>query len=664
MGVKCAIITPGRGPGDRLRVNTVSHNLAYKILASHLVSGKLAHGNEISIRIDQTLMHDGTGQMATLQFEALGIDRVKTKRSVTYTDHNTLQVAFMNMDDHHFLASSARRFGVYYSKAGNGICHQVHLERFSKPGGTLLGADSHTTTCGGVGMLAIGAGGLDIAAAMAGLPFSLSMPRIVKVELKGRLSAWVAAKDLALEMLRRYGVSGGRGRILEFCGEGVATLSATERATVTNMCLETGAMTALFPSDENTRQYFAAQQREEDWRELAADPGAEYDEEMSIDLGVLEPMAAKPHSPGNVANISEIEGIKVHQVAIGSCTNSSLQDMLKVAAILKGRQVPEDISLVIAPGSRQVLRDLSKCGALEDMLAAGARLVESTCGFCVGVGQAPRSGGVSVRTSNRNFPGRSGTKDAQLYLVSPETAAATALSGRLTDPRSLGTMAEISLPRTFMVDDSMIIPPAPAGENVEIIRGPNIAPLPELEPMPDSLQGEVLLTVGDDITTDEILPSGSEVFSLRANIPAISKYVFKPIDPSFSDRAKTAGTGFVAGGKNFGQGSSREHAALAPRYLGIRAVMAQSFARIYKANLVNFGILPLEMAGSPGEPSLEKGDKIKIDGVHKALRSGGSIIVQNLTQDKQLTCKIDLSPRMIEILMDGGLLAHIRKTVL
>ena len=639
-------------------------NLVYKILASHLVSGELAPGNEISIRIDQTLMHDGTGQMATLQFEALGIDRVKTKRSVTYTDHNTLQVAFMNMDDHHFLASSARKFGIYYSKAGNGICHQVHLERFSKPGETLLGADSHTTTCGGAGMLAIGAGGLDIAAAMAGLPFSLSVPQIVKVELNGSLNAWVAAKDLALEVLRRYDVSGGRGKVLEFCGDGVATLSATERATVANMCLETGAMTAIFPSDKNTLQYFAAQHREGDWRELAADPDAGYNEEMNIDLGALEPMAAKPHSPGNVANVSEIGGIKVHQVAIGSCTNSSLQDMLKVAAILKGRRVPADISLVIAPGSRQVLRDLSKCGALDDMLAAGARLAENTCGFCVGVGQAPRSGGVSVRTSNRNFPGRSGTKDAQLYLVSPETAAATALTGRLTDPRSLGEPAAITLPSRFTVDDSMIIAPAPDGEEVKISRGPNIAPLPELEPMPDSLEGEVLLCVGNDITTDEILPSGAEVFSLRANIPAISKYVFKPVDPSFPERAGNAAVGFVAGGQNFGQGSSREHAALAPRYLGIRAIMAQSFARIYKANLVNFGILPLEMPGSPGEPGFKKGDKIKIEAIYKALQSGDSIVVQNLTQNKQITCKINLTPRMTEILLDGGLLAHIRNTVL
>ncbi|MCG8643276.1 MAG: aconitate hydratase [Desulfobacterales bacterium] len=641
----------------------MSQNLVHKILADHLVSGELVQGEEIEIKIDQTLMHDGTGQMATLQFEAIGLDRVKTDLSVTYTDHNTLQVAFMNMDDHHFLASSGRKFGIHYSKAGNGICHQVHLERFSKPGNVLLGADSHTTTSGGVGMLAIGAGGLNIAAAMAGLPFTMVVPKVVKVELKGCLPVWSSAKDLALEILRSYDVSGGRGRILEFVGEGVSTLSATERATITNMSLESGAMTSIFPSDGLTKRYFKAQKREKDWLELSADPDAEYDEEIVIDMGKIEPMAAKPHSPGNVALVSELSNINVHQVAIGSCTNSSLQDMIKVASILKGHRVPSEMSLVIAPGSRQVLRALTECGALADMIAAGARIAESTCGFCVGVGQAPRSEGVSVRTSNRNFPGRSGTKDAQVYLVSPETAAATALSGKLTDPRTLGEPASITLPEVFPVDDSMIIQPAPQGEAVEIIRGPNIAPLPEFEPMQDVLEGPALLCLGDGVSTDDILPSGAEVFSLRANIPAISKYVFRPVDPDFHDRAKAAQTSFIIGGENFGQGSSREHAVLAPRYLGVRAVMAKSFARIFKSNLVNFGILPLEIEGDTDHIDIQQDHRIKIEGIHQALNQGSDITVHNLNTGKSFDCKIDLSSKLREILLEGGLLASIRNKI-
>ena len=639
----------------------MSQNLVYKILAGHLVSGELAEGREIEIKVDQTLMHDGTGQMATLQFEALGLPRIKTELSVTYTDHNTLQVAFMNMDDHHFLASSGKKFGVHYSRAGNGICHQVHLERFSRPGKVLLGADSHTTTGGGVGMLAIGAGGLNIAAAMAGLPFTMVVPKVVKVELKGALPPWSSAKDLALEVLRIYDVSGGRGRILEFTGDGVSTLSATERATVTNMSLESGAMTSIFPSDEITKAYFKAQQREADWQPLSGDAGAGYDEERVIDLSKIEPLAARPSSPGNVGSVKELEGLKVHQVAIGSCTNSSLQDMLKVAAILKGRHIPDDMSLVIAPGSRQVLRDLTTCGALSDMLAAGARLVESTCGFCVGVGQAPRSEGVSVRTSNRNFPGRSGTKDASVYLVSPETAAATALSGQLTDPRSLGEPVSVRLPEVFCVDDSMIIPPASPEENVDIIRGPNIAPLPEFEPMPDRLEGPTLLCLGDGVSTDDILPSGAEVFSLRANIPAISRYVLKPVDPAFHDRAKAAGTSFIKGGENFGQGSSREHAALAPRYLGVRAVMVRSFARIFKSNLVNFGILPLEYKTGNGFDDMAADDRIVIEGIHQALTQGSDISVKNLDKNTAFTCTIELSGRLRQVLLNGGLLADMKK---
>ncbi len=641
----------------------MNQNLVYKILSSHLVSGKPAQGNEIEIRIDQTLMHDGTGQMATLQFEAIGLDRIKTDLSVTYTDHNTLQVAFMNMDDHHFLASSGRRFGIHYSKAGNGICHQVHLERFSKPGSTLLGADSHTTTCGGVGMLAIGAGGLNIAAAMAGLPFTMVVPKIVNVELKGSLPPWSSAKDLALEILRIYDVSGGRGRILEFTGRGVATLSAVERATVTNMSLESGAMTSIFPSDDLTGKYFKAQQRESDFQAICADPGAEYDEKIVIDLNKIEPMTAKPHSPGNVALVSDLPNICVHQVAIGSCTNSSLQDMLKVAAILKGHHIPSDMSLVIAPGSRQVFKELADCGALTDMITAGARIVESTCGFCVGVGQAPRSQGISVRTSNRNFPGRSGTKDADVYLVSPETAAATSLTGRLTDPRTLGKPLSIHLPDIFSIDDSMIIPPAPHGKTVEIIRGPNIAPLPEFEPIPNVLEGPALLCLGDGVSTDDILPSGAEVFSLRANIPEISKYVFKPVDPEFHNRAKAAQTGFVVGGENFGQGSSREHAVLAPRYLGVRAVIAKSFARIFKSNLVNFGILPLETDEISASSDIQKDHRIKIEGIRHALNQGTGITIQNIDTGKSFYCNIDLSENLRHILMQGGLLADIRNKI-
>jgi len=635
-------------------------NIIQKIISSHLAAGTLSPGSEIGLRIDQTLIHDATGQMALPQYEAIGTGRVKTKRSLTYADHNTLQVSFENMDDHHFLASASRKFGLCYSRVGNGICHQVNLERFSAPGQTLLGADSHTTTAGGVGMLAIGVGGLDVAVAMAGEPFYLMMPQVMNVRLSGSLPPWSSAKDVALEILRRLTVSGGRGKILEFSGEGVKTLSATERATIANMSIETGAITALFPSDENTRRYFAAQDRLQDWIELAADPDAAYDGEMGIDLARIEPLVARPHSPDNVVPVTSEAGKKVHQVAIGSCTNSSLEDMFRVAAILRGKLVPPEVSLIIAPGSRQVLRTLIESGCLSDMISAGARLMETTCGFCNGVGQAPRSGGISLRTSNRNFQGRSGTPDANLYLVSPETAAASAIAGKITDPRTLGAPVHVHLPQRSYADDRMIVPPAPEGDAVEIVRGPNIPPLPQFVPLPDELEGELLLALGDNITTDDIVPAGANILKLRSNVPAISEYVFQNIDPSFPARAKASGTGFIVGGRNYGQGSSREHAALCPRYLGIRAVIAESFARIHKSNLINFGILPLELANPADKSSFQPGDKLRLADLKSLISRGSVVPIRNLTQRKTVQTKLDVTPRLAQVLLAGGLLAYAR----
>jgi aconitate hydratase len=564
------------------------------------------------------------------------------------------------MDDHHFLASASRKFGLYFSRVGNGICHQVNLERFSIPGQTLLGADSHTTTAGGVGMLAIGVGGLDVSVAMAGEPFYLIMPQIMNIRLTGSLPPWSSAKDVALEILRRLTVSGGRGKILEFSGDGVKGLSATERATIANMSTETGAFTAIFPSDHNTRRYFVAQDRANDWTELAADPAAGYDSEMVIDLTNIEPLMARPHSPDNVVPVTSEVGKGVHQVAIGSCTNSSLEDMFRVAAILQGKFVPPGVSLIIAPGSRQVLRGLIASGALAHMIGAGARLVETTCGFCNGVGQAPRSGGISLRTSNRNFPGRSGTPDANLYLVSPETAAASALAGVITDPRTLGTPIKINLPAKFFNDDRMIVPPAVEGETVEIIRGPNIVPLPQFEPLPNELEGELLLTLGDNVTTDDILPAGAHILKLRSNTPAISEYLFCNLDPSFPARAKSAGTVFIVGGRNYGQGSSREHAALAPRFLGVRAVIVESFARIHKSNLINFGILPLEMIKPADRSFFRPGDKLRMATLHSLINRGSLIPIQNLTQGKTVETRLDVTPRLAQILLAGGLLAYTR----
>ena len=636
-------------------------NIVQKIMEAHLVSGALNPGSEVGISVDHTLIQDATGTMALLQFEAMGIPRVRTKRSVAYIDHNTLQTGFESMDDHQFIESACRKFGLYLSRAGNGICHQVNLERFSVPGDTLLGADSHTTTGGGVGMLAIGAGGLDVAVAMAGGPFYLTMPQVLKVELTGELPPWSTAKDVILELLRKMTVSGGRGKALEFSGPGVKTLNATQRATITNMSTELGALTALFPSDEATRRYFRAQGREDEWRELQADPDASYDGELVLDLSTIEPLLARPHSPDNVVPVREEQGRKVDQVSIGSCTNSSLEDMLKVAAILRGRMIPPGVSIVISPGSRQVLRELAESGALGDMIAAGARILECACGPCIGMGQAPCSGGVCLRTFNRNFRGRSGTPDALVYLVSPETAVASALRGVITDPRDLGEPVNITLPERFLVDDRMILPPVPKEVVVEIIRGPNIKPLPQFEPLPDVIEGEVLLKLGDNVTTDDILPGGAKILPLRSNIPGISRYVFARTDSEFVSRAEERGGGFLLGGKNYGQGSSREHAALAPRYLGIRGVIAQSFSRIHKANLINFGILPLEFVHEGDVKRFSPGDRLRIRNLIHLLREGKDLPLENTTQGFVAETRLDLSPRLREILLAGGLLAYSRE---
>lgn len=636
--------------------------LAEKIIRDHLVEGEMVQGKEIAIRIDQTLTQDATGTMAYLQFEALGIPKVKTKLSMSYVDHNTLQNGFENADDHRFLQSFSRKYGLYYSRAGNGICHQVHLERFAKPGETLLGADSHTPTAGGMGMLAIGAGGLDIATAMAGEPFYLRMPGIVKVELVGKLAPWVSAKDIILEVLRRLSVKGGVGKIIEYCGEGLAHLTVPERATITNMGAELGATTSVFPSDEMTRAYLKAQNREEDWIPLAADPDAVYAEELVIQLDELVPMVACPHSPDAVRPVEELGEIKVDQVVIGSCTNSSYKDLMQAASILRGKKIHPDVSLVVAPGSRQVLKMLADNGALSDFIMAGARILECACGPCVGVGQAPATDAVSVRTINRNFEGRSGTKSAQVYLASPEVAAAAALAGKLIDPRTLGEYEVIPQPEKFVIDDSMILPPAEDGETVEIIRGPNIKPLPINEPLPQEIKAPVIIKVGDNITTDHIVPAGSKVLPLRSNIPAISEYTFSGIDPSFATRAKEVGRGFIVGGENYGQGSSREHAALAPMYLGIKGVLAKSFARIHKANLVNMGILPLTFADKDDYELIDQEDQLEVENLREQISNGNQVIIKNLSKDKEIVLQHDLTDRELKLVLAGGLLNYVRQS--
>jgi aconitate hydratase len=637
-------------------------NLTQKLIHSHLVDGlnageSLKPGEEIGLKIDQTLAHDATGQMAALQFEALNFPRVLAKRSVFYVDHNILQVGYENADDHAYLASAAKKYGAYFSKAGNGICHQVNLEFFSRPGDALLGADSHTTTGGAVAELAIGAGGLDVAVAMAGRPFYLPMPEILGIELTGSFSSMVRAKDLALEILRILGVAGGRGKILEFFGPALKNLSVFERATVANMSIETGAITAVFPSDEKTRDFLARRGRVTDYIPLAADPGAGYDGRLTINLTAIEPLAACPHSPGNVKKVADIKGLPVDQVAIGSCSNSSLEDLLVAAAILKDKKIPPSVSLVVAPGSRQVYLELAKAGALTDFIAAGARLMEVACGFCNGVGQAPKTKGVSLRTSNRNFPGRSGTPSGELYLVSPETAAYSAVLGHIADPRDLGPI-EIIVPTSYPLDLSLVVPPAPpeAAGDVVVERGPNIAPPPKFSPLPEVLTGEVTLFLGDDVTTDDILPAGAHILALRANIPAISKYIFHNVDPTYPERQKQV-PGFVVAGSNYGQGSSREHAALAPRYLGLAAVIAISFARIHKANLCNFGILPLEFV-DPGHKSLiPQGQRLSLD--LAALAPGATLVVKNLDSGAEVPVRLSVSARQAETLKAGGLLAQL-----
>ncbi|RLF46051.1 MAG: aconitate hydratase [Thermoplasmata archaeon] len=635
-------------------------NLVKRILEEHLVEGELESGSDIAIRIDQTLTQDATGTMAYLEFEAMSIPRVKTELSVSYVDHNTLQTDFRNADDHRYLQSIAARYGLYFSRPGNGICHQLHLERFARPGKTLLGSDSHTPTAGGVGSLAIGAGGLNVAAAMAGEPFTLKCPKVVGVRLTGKLSPWVSAKDVILELLKRVDVKGGVGKVFEYFGPGVETLSVPERATITNMGTETGATTSIFPSDDITRQWFEAQGRAEQWIRLEADD-EDYDEIIEIDLSEVEPMVALPHSPGNVKRVRDVEGMEVQQVTIGSCTNSSLRDLKIVAQILKGRTISPNLSLLINPGSRQVVEHLVESGEYNYLVDAGARIIENACGPCIGMGGAPPSGSVSVRTYNRNFEGRSGTKDAGVFLVSPETAAATAIKGVLTDPRDLGVAPEIKMPDRFVVNDNMIIPPLPPEQasDVEIIRGPNIKPLPDFPPLPDKLEGEILLKVGDNITTDHIMPAGAKILPLRSNIPEISKYVFSRVDENFASRAMEKHGGFIIGGENYGQGSSREHAAIAPKHLGIKAVIAKSFARIHRANLINFGILPLTFADPSDYERIEQGDHIEIE----VGRLPHEMVMRNITKGEEYVVRHDLGEKEQEIMVTGGLLPWIKKKV-
>ncbi len=638
----------------------MGYTLAQKILAAHLLSGTMTPGEEIAIRIDQTLTQDATGTMAYLQFEAMGVPRVRTELSVSYVDHNMLQASFENADDHRFLQSIAKKHGIYFSRPGNGICHQVHLERFGIPGKTLLGSDSHTPTGGGLGMLAIGSGGLDVAVAMAGGPFYLTMPKILGVRLTGKLSPWVAGKDVILEMLRRLTVKGGVGRIVEYFGPGAASLSVPERATITNMGAELGATTSLFPADEATQAFLALQGRVAAFHPLNADADAVYDEVIEIDLSALEPLVAAPHSPDAVRPVRELAGMAVQQVCVGSCTNSSYRDLAIVAAVLKGKVVHPGVSLTVNPGSRQVFAMIAASGALGDLIAAGARIQESGCGPCIGMGQAPSSGAVSVRTFNRNFEGRSGTRDASVFLASPEVAAAAALTGELTDPRTLG---EVPLLRLFTgqpdIADAMIEAPEADGAMVEVLRGPNIKPLPIHPGVPETLSGELLLKVGDNITTDHIMPAGTKVLPLRSNIPAISEYVFERVDATFPARARAAGGGFIAGGVNYGQGSSREHAALAPMYLGVKAVIAKSFARIHFANLINFGILPLTFANEADYDTLTQGEMLTIPEVPARLRAGQPLELQTAS-GRRIPVNHSLTPRQVDIILAGGLLNYMK----
>ncbi len=637
-------------------------NIAEKIIKAHLVEGSMEKGGELALKIDQTLTQDATGTMAYLEFEAMGIDRVKTEKSLAYIDHNTLQSGFENADDHRYIQSVCRKHGIYFSRPGNGICHQVHLERFGVPGKTLLGSDSHTPTAGGLGMLAMGAGGLDVAVAMGGGAYYITMPKVIKVELTGKLQPFVSAKDVSLEILRILSVKGGVGRIIEWGGEGVKSLSVPERATITNMGAELGATTSVFPSDEITRAFLKAQGREEDYREVAADEDADYERVIKIDLSQLEPLIACPHMPDNVVTVKSLKGMKVDQVCIGSCTNSSLYDMLKAAAMIKGSCVAPNVSMSVSPGSRQVLSMLSECGALNDFILAGARLLECACGPCIGMGFSPNSGGVSLRTFNRNFEGRSGTADGKIYLVSPETAVASAIAGEITDPRTLGSkMPEVKMPECFKVDDSGVLAPADpeSAKALEVLRGPNIKPIPEGRPLTDSIEGMLTLKLGDNITTDHIMPAGAKILPYRSNIPKLSQFCFSVCDKSFAERAKAAGQTILVGGANYGQGSSREHAALVPLYLGVRAVVAKSFARIHAANLINAGILPLCFKNPEDYERPVQGEKLCISGVLQGLEKG-EMSLHSSNGDIPLICAF--TSRQAAILKAGGLLNYTRES--
>jgi len=626
-----------------------------KIIKRHLVEGEPVEGKEVAINIDQTFTQDATGTLTYLQFETLKIPRVRTKLSVSYIDHTTLQTSFENADDHLYLQSVAQKYGIHLSKAGNGICHQVHLERFAVPGETLLGSDSHTPTAGGAGMVAIGAGGLDVAVAMAGAPFYLKMPKVVGIQLSGKLQPWVSAKDVALEVLRRLDVKGGVGKVLEYCGEGAGSLEVPERATIANMGAETGATTSIFPSDTVTRRYLRSQSRGSKWREIL--PDGDYAETMGIDMSRLEPLIAKPPSPGNVSPVRELEGTPVDQAAIGCCTNSSYKDLMTVAAILKGGRVHPGVSLVITPGSKQVLEALARNGALASLIASGARILEAACGPCIGMGQAPPSGGVSLRTFNRNFEGRSGTPSAHVYLCSPEVAAAAALRGKITDPRDLPIPCpRIALPQRFEINDSLIVKPSRNPERITIRRGPNIKPLPPSGPLPNAIEGEVLLKVGDNITTDDIMPAGARILPLRSNIPAISEFVFERTDPTFVRRTKEKNGGLVVGGENYGQGSSREHAAIAPKYLGVKAVIAKSFARIHAANLINWGIPPFMFEDASDYGHIDQGDSVLISNVAPLLAKGSHLVLKNIPKGLEIPLKYDFGQRERIILIAGGLL--------
>lgn len=640
----------------------MGYTIAQKIIKAHMLSGDMTVGSEVALKIDQTLTQDATGTMAYLEFETMGLDRVKTERSVAYIDHNTLQSGFENADDHRYIQSVAKKHGIYFSRPGNGICHQVHLERFGKPGKTLIGSDSHTPTGGGIGMLAMGAGGLDVAVAMGGGAYYITMPKMYKVNLKGKLKPFVTAKDISLEILRILSVKGGVGAIIEWGGEGIKHLSVPERATITNMGTELGATTSIFPSDEVTKKFLEAEGRGEDYVELSSDADAVYDKVIDIDLDDLKPLIACPHSPDNIVTVESLKGTKVDQVCIGSCTNSSLFDMLKVAALLKGKTISPNVSLSISPGSKQVLSMLADCGALSDILASGARLLECACGPCIGMGFSPNSAGVSLRTFNRNFLGRSGTKDASVYLVSPETAVAAALTGEITDPRLLGEEPQITMPAAFKIDDSAVIPPATPEEakDLEVLRGPNIKPFPKSEPQTDTLSAELVLKVGDNITTDHIMPAGAKILPYRSNIPHLSQFCFAVCDETFPERAKALGKSIIVGGSNYGQGSSREHAALVPMYLGVRAVITKSFARIHVANLINAGIMPLTFKNPDDYDKLNQSDKLTLTNVFAGMDSG-EIMLKDETTGDEIPLVCSFTERQKAILKAGGLLEYTKK---